>query len=784
MGTFPNFSNIADYAQRKLESRVDKPYAISKLNAWVRITSAASSKVAEGLTIVANPNFKLFGAAGVSSIYGNDKQSGTIGESWGGKAINTSTGQGYRPSPTIESIEVNEGAGSLSRKASFSVKCFSLEQLELASKYFQEPGFTIFLEWGWNTPDSMKGFKATKNLSANTIAKFQNFDEINNLRKASGGEYDNYLGYITGGGIKSDSDTWTIEVNCTGFTELPSYLVNGDNAGKKTETAEGKKLSGITPKESDYKNLGLESDLNVKRWMFAYNALPSNRKTPAIKSLESGEDSSLRKVKMAHAVNYVNFDETIVDTLNRKADGSWLGRNTWFGSEGVEEGGKTAGLPAGTMLIGKEKFIRFGALIKIINQMSMAGYKIGNKTVSTQIRSDFCVCGAYKNIFSTNKGRLMIPNPNTPNFSLQEARSNVKAITEIPNGAENLIDCTIEHKSIKIQFPFEGNIENSKVTVNGTSHNISYSPNKEKTESIVKTQGNWGFLDDLYVNFDFASGILETSNFVVKDALYQILNGMSSAVNDLWDFQVMETQLEEDKTENGVVLKKGDSILSIKETNFTYTTTSDPYKFNLIGTKSIFKDASLSMDMSGAKMNQVIGTRISTKINENTQPNMGQLFATDMTDLVLKSINSNKENTTNDQTPPIEEETDEELKEKNYLNFLGKLGTYPKVSVIKKEIPDDFELDDFTYKCVFDDKSLLKLGKQTQENTTSILLPINFTFTIHGISGIKRGDKFSVSGIPKKYENQGFFQVTSVKHSIQGMEWTTEVTGGYRNQKF
>ena len=188
--------------------------------------------------------------------------------------------------------------------------------------------------------------------------------------------------------------------------------------------------------------------------------------------------------------------------------------------------------------------------------------------------------------------------------------------------------------------------------------------------------------------------------------------------------------------------------------------------------------------MSGAKMNQVIGTRISTKINENTQPNMGQLFATDMTDLVLKSINSNKENTTNDQKPPIEEETDEELKEKNYLNFLGKLGTYPKVSVIKKEIPDDFELDDFTYKCVFDDKSLLKLGKQTQENTTSILLPINFTFTIHGISGIKRGDKFSVSGIPKKYENQGFFQVTSVKHSIQGMEWTTEVTGGYRNQKF
>ena len=80
-------------------------------------------------------------------------------------------------------------------------------------------------------------------------------------------------------------------------------------------------------------------------------------------------------------------------------------------------------------------------------------------------------------------------------------------------------------------------------------------------------------------------------------------------------------------------------------------------------------------------------------------------------------------------------------------------------------------------------KQLLKLGKGQIDkySDVSILLPINFSFTIHGISGIKRGDKFSVTGIPKKYEDNGFFQVISVKHTIQGMEWTTEITGGYRN---
>jgi hypothetical protein len=58
-------------------------------------------------------------------------------------------------------------------------------------------------------------------------------------------------------------------------------------------------------------------------------------------------------------------------------------------------------------------------------------------------------------------------------------------------------------------------------------------------------------------------------------------------------------------------------------------------------------------------------------------------------------------------------------------------------------------------------------------------MPINFSFSIHGISGIKRGDRFKVDGIPEKYKG-GFFQVLSVKHTIDGMVWKTEVTGGFR----
>ena len=50
----------------------------------------------------------------------------------------------------------------------------------------------------------------------------------------------------------------------------------------------------------------------------------------------------------------------------------------------------------------------------------------------------------------------------------------------------------------------------------------------------------WGYLDNLYINFDFACSVIEAENLTYSDALLEILNGMSSAVNSMWSFQIME----------------------------------------------------------------------------------------------------------------------------------------------------------------------------------------------------------------------------------------------------
>ena len=61
------------------------------------------------------------------------------------------------------------------------------------------------------------------------------------------------------------------------------------------------------------------------------------------------------------------------------------------------------------------------------------------------------------------------------------------------------------------------------------------------------------------------------------------------------------------------------------------------------------------------------------------------------------------------------------------------------------------------------------------------LLPIEFEFTLPGVSGFKIGDTFSITDLPRY--NDKVFQVVEVSHSIEQSIWTTTVRGKLRNEK-
>ncbi len=747
MSAFPNFSNIREYIKNELDSRIDSTLKLSQLNCWAKVTSGV------GMAMVSNPNFNLFKAAGSSTgIYGNESSSGTIGTTWDGAAINSGTGQGFRPSPIISSIEIDEGSGNLSRKASFSITAYTLEQMETLTEYYLEPGYSIFLEWGWNTP---AGVGAVVGSTAREIAKYQSSFETDKKREDSDGQYDNYLGFITGGSVSIEGDKWTINVKCTGFTELPAYLLTSET-GNQQEGEDAKPnsatLFGSGWLEANAKDLGEE------RWMKVFNALPKTRQTIPVKMLYKKEDSGgVPYSEIKNKFSYINFDEEVSEKINENtANDGWFD----FGKGDVEVGGETVDLEKGTKIVADDRFIKFSTLMVIFNEIGIDGYKLGGdegNVVKFTIRTNLTTCSAFPKIFSTDGDRLFIPNKTAPKLSLNEI-----------TGESTAADLTKETYNAQIGnavFPRNQNVTLPPAAVGGGN-------------PVPLKSGYWGFLDDLYVNFDFAKGIMDTPNFFVKDALYQLLNGLSSAVNGMWNFQIQETATD-DKQTTELRVYELNSIGNGKP--------SKPYEFNMIGSNSVFMEASLDLDISGAKMNQIIGQRLSkngkgTKVNGDASRIPGNLFST-KEDLLNVEIKKKEVPKTEEKTQAAD---DADAAKEQMLNIiLGKARFYPKPEL---EESDDVSGDLFGY-CIlgaFNDSSLFSLLKHDMDKasadaeTPSPLMPINFSFSVHGISGIRRGDMFKVNGIPTMYK-KGFFQVLSVKHTIDGMMWKTEITGGYRN---
>lgn len=747
MSGFPNFSNIASHVTTEFERRKNNPLDISKLNCWVRIASGVGS----GLVLVSNPNFRLFAAAGqdVSSIYGSTASSGTIGTTWGGSTVNaTGEQQVGLPKPNVTSFEVDEGSGTISRKASLTITAYTKAQLEQITKYFLEPGFTVFLEWGWNTPagvavlGGLSATYATRVLKASTIAED---------RKKTQGHYESYLGFITGGSIAFNGNAWEVSVNLTGYPELPAYLQITDNI----------KPTSDTEVESDlkFRTIVNEADLGKKRFKEMFNALPSIRRTPEVQAL-------LNDASVASVVNFINFDETVAEKINDNSDGTQL---FGFTLRRATTGGEK--LATGTEIIGPEKFIRFGTLMKIINTFGSAtGFKVGGETIQIQINTENTPISAFEKIFSTEKSKLIIPNTKTPKFDIREAaeKGSVSA-----NAATS--DCSIVYENTTIKFPQTDAIE-SGVSKDGKP----FFYNEDAT--IIKFNKNaneWGYLDDLYVNFEFATSIMDTSKFDLKDALYEILNGMSSAANGLWNFQIQELPKAD---ANGLLELR---VIDLNLVGINPEGSSSVTELNLYGDNSIFIDASFDMDIGGAMMDQIIGKRLSADVNQSSPTTLGKLFAIGETDQILNQIEFERKDVEVEDNATEEVEDEEAEREKNLEEFFLKTGIYPQVKLYAALLQLNGNLDEQCYFISYDDKELFndyKGGADSDSgDNVSILLPIKFTFTVHGISGIKRGDTFVVNGLPEAYSSQnGFFQVLSIKHTVEGMMWKITVEGGFR----
>ena len=838
---WPKLTNIETNIASKIKSYSNSMEA-SKLNAWIRVFSGAIVGSKKGLIMQSNSNRKLFRAVGETNptIYGDMQSSGVIGTDWERRAIETGLGRELRPSPIITSFSVKEGKDQISRQATLEIKAFSLEQMEKIQSYFLEPGYSLYVEWGWNTDDGVRNVTTATGVAniVSTIAnKSLSWTNLSNTRKNSNGEFDCFLGFIVGGNVSGDSENFNISVNLRGAPSLPTYMQTNqgttriDEEGKLAESRKVKKPFGTVESETEASQL--------RRFGKMFNDLPAFRQTIDIANLKS----SVIKTQ------FINFDEVV-----RKQVQAAVAPN-WYSDAAIEvelespDGSETKEIEiAKEDLFSSHRYIRMDLAVEILNKIgSLDAYKIGGKEITFKIDINNTVIGSFPKQFSTKADKLIIPGP-LPDFFQYYLQSNE---IEQSSGGNLIVNGT----TIPPRWAKDG-LE-------------IFRPNRDLNEFGFKEKnGYWGYLKFLFVNFEMFKYKIEQKNKNIREIFLDILNEMSSAVNSFWNFQIVEG-------ESG-----GNINVTVIDENFIGQNPNEtkPVSFIHVGNGSVFLDANIDISIPAEMTNQIVATRLGNSSNPDEAivstskksffETGGDLFisatttpATDTTtnvepapdpvpagptkqdeiDALLKrqaDLLAQREKIPNDRNDAnrterirlyqasnaagsdarklqrelqaeaaaaaaaaeaaikAEQKAQVEAAATTLTANLSKLTVVPlsnldKIAPEKEALNEQKELSNLTILkqnfmiYTFDDTEFLDRLKREAfgnkgEGSLSHPLPIKYSFKILGNSGIRRGDMFNISGIPAKYAEKGLFQVTQIEHSLEGNQWFTNITGDYR----
>lgn len=820
---FPQLANIDETIVTAIKAKVKSNVTTSKVMPWIRVVSCL------GKFLVLESSRE---AVSFTQQYGNTGKSGRVGTDFEGTSIYAEDDRGFRPSPTISAINISQGNEGLSKKTSFTIICYSLGQAELVMEYFMEPGNHVLVEWGENTEASINQ-KCESPLKACEIIQYNNLKYTQKKRKDSGAHYDAVLGTITNGGLSyGDNETFNIDVELTSIGELPAYLQHHKGLETGNTTAESGETFSTTEFGKVSTNVHKMKDVGYSLYMQMFNRLPSHKRSQALKKLPE------KQKWLLNSANYVNIDKKIRDSLVDATKKVKL----------VTSSKKELKIPTDVPLFSDKSFIRVAVAFTILDFQN--GTKLTPRTIpgcdndsatttNGIINWRSTICRAHRNMFSANSNFLYIPNRQHPSFDLAGALSTDgvwnKPLGDLATVKGNSLTDTVDTHP----FAYDDKAQASHFP---KDYNLKYSDQAKYDSSYLSYQadsGEWGYLRDLYINFEFFCKTLEANLYNTKDIYYQLLNGMSSAVNMYWDFQIIprgavepppckddgyaEYIIENYKTADG------QEELHIVDATFTGKVKDrglGKAAFQSRGLKTPFLSAELKFDIPSAMKGQIIGRKLS-KLTDN--PNKEQpeidldgLFTTRV-DSVSHKLNVfnvegdklTKDNVEASETPnerrareddevkQSKEEKEQQAKA-NYELFIGNGCVVPRVQDrgenydVTNEMFDlnkfnDSTIEDLALICGYNDPNLLKKvqllnegrlkGKLTTQFTTGKnppLLPIKFNFTIHGVSGLRVGDTFAISDLPLKYKNK-IFQITQISHEVSTNLWQTTVEGSLRN---
>lgn len=814
-GSLSFFSKIKPGVYKQLLSRVNntnKPNklgGVSGLSTWVRITSAAKKvdgKGAGGLVIDTYDGLSSF-----EKRYGNYERPGIIGYELDLKTPVTTedTGRGLRPRPVLTSLSVEEFTEG-TRSVSFDITCFTKEQVDTISQYFLEVRFNLLIEWGWNNAKS-RGQLAGSNgvITACDLLQYKRWPYIAEKRAKSDYQYDASLVTIKGGNVTlGENETFNLKVECVGLGETAQYLQT-QRSSVNLNNDDGDTNNGVHFVPDEIEKLVEAEQIGAALFAQMFNDLPKSKRTTEVQNL-------INDLQWSDQANFVNMDEVIRKDLMRQLSS---------GKDLVVKDGSKIKVPDGATLFSNNRFIRFGLAVEILNtvqqdlkpQTTSCG---NNESIDLTINIDNTIICAFPHMFSANGNILFIPNTTAPNFNIKKALSDAEiedplidfknlddkerisnlhlptsrvsnfTQDESDNGASTPYAFPSTYRLTKDKFPVD-NIDDSFIPFDNTP------------------AGHWGWLKNLYVNFDYFISVISKPNYIIRDVFYELLNGMSSSVNSIWNFQIVEKPN----------LKDGSFTITVVDKNFTGVVNTefdeDEPVLEIRGLKSPFLSFETSVEISTALTTSAIMDNRTSNYKMNTEQNdpkvellLGTFFSDNVQDQLgteLLKLQKLTQGSTTKTGGSEDTGSDKDEKKRNLLFeiFKGKAQIYP--TILNRESDrditkgffdlwsrNDTPIENALMVGSISDPDLLRQIQMidegfhkkipskslSPEERKKLNLPFGVTtvnFSVHGIGGFKIGDRIKFKGLPKKLETNLLYRISKIDHKLQDNQWITDV---------
>jgi hypothetical protein len=694
--------------------------------------------------------------------------------------------------PIIESIDIDtDGANNTLKTAQVKVKCFTLKQLEMFENFFMKPGMNVLLEFGDSSilaglvnkiengqvdNNELKVFRNGKYEPVSTITKveealiqkqdFESFsDEFTNYFKSSIdgtikyfakvenslGTYDLIAGKVTDFNFSIEADlTYNVDLEITQANQISLALPNNPKKINSTANTTAKdKGQTYSEREQIIDSIVLNFDLEKSKLL----TLLKKQHPRQGKDWISDEFFNYNKVdteqkdQIASAKPYVSLRFVLNILMNYVL--------TSDGGNGVDD-----------------DFFEF--LIP----------KHFTKKVNDQYQKevDFIPVSSRKNIISISDS-IIFPTKELPVI--------------VFTGKDNLIDIDsstrLDGRINGYNFHHDGDLYEAE-----TKANIGNPTGDDRLGNAL----------NIFISYEDVVRIWKQELYRI-DFLEKILNLINK--NSLGLFQLVYANVN-DNGKGSIIDYK---LCTYQKANIVPVRQRDSYRFKIGPEKSIVKNFSFNFELSNLVAGQTVFNNnkfvyeaIREKNKSTNQQSIPKVEEISLPPEVYKSIDMSTMGNADGwyainyiELKTIQAKLEKTVNQLNNVNQTAQQqilsGSFDQTKEVTKEevnVADIIKQTSTQFKFGNENKILIykdekfvlnKIQQTPQEKYKKpTLSPIDINLTVDGFSGFRCGYCFNIDGIPEIYNQNGVFQITNVKHSINNEGWTTTIEAGYLNRKF